>query len=209
MIFVAGGLLIIVVEYINNYKVGVVGFVMFTLPREVVAGIISGEVDYNLISGDSGNEGMKGFLFEDQARVNAMLERNHIPQCAVSEKDCLKNDCTLYKDGQIGKLDFGWVCREYKVNFPDASFDSRRVRWRVGTDKIDFVASLENVQALEKQGARHHCLGCNRLYNQKPKEWYEDGHGGRFLEMCGCGSDLFDDIGGLLERLSGTLSEDS
>jgi hypothetical protein len=35
------------------------------------------------------------------------------------------------------------------------------------------------------------CLGCNKAYKQKPTEQYEDGHGGRRLEMCSCGCDLF------------------
>jgi hypothetical protein len=35
------------------------------------------------------------------------------------------------------------------------------------------------------------CLGCNKAYKKKPTEQYEDGHGGRQLEMCSCGCDLF------------------
>lgn len=35
------------------------------------------------------------------------------------------------------------------------------------------------------------CLRCGRIYKEPPIVTYADGHGGRLLEMCGCGSDLF------------------
>ena len=35
------------------------------------------------------------------------------------------------------------------------------------------------------------CMGCGRVYKNSPTVEYEDGHGGRFLEMCSCGCDLF------------------
>jgi hypothetical protein len=37
-----------------------------------------------------------------------------------------------------------------------------------------------------------YCLQCKTAYKKKPTEQYEDGHGGRRLEMCPCGCDLFD-----------------
>lgn len=35
------------------------------------------------------------------------------------------------------------------------------------------------------------CLGCNTAYKKKPTQDYNDGHGGRDIEMCRCGCDLF------------------
>lgn len=42
-----------------------------------------------------------------------------------------------------------------------------------------------------KLGYQIYCLGCSAVYKSTPTEQYEDGHGGRQLEMCRCGSDLF------------------
>ena len=36
-----------------------------------------------------------------------------------------------------------------------------------------------------------YCLKCNTVSKTKRTEQYEDGHGGRRLEMCKCGCDLF------------------
>lgn len=40
----------------------------------------------------------------------------------------------------------------------------------------------------------YQCLGCGRYYNIPPKVMYEDGHKGRMIEMCQCGSDLFSNL---------------
>lgn len=42
-----------------------------------------------------------------------------------------------------------------------------------------------------KEGYTVYCIGCNTPYRHTPTEQYEDGHGGRRLEMCRCGCDLF------------------
>lgn len=41
------------------------------------------------------------------------------------------------------------------------------------------------------KGYRFYCPGCSRPYRELPTQQYEDGHGGRQLAMCRCGSDLF------------------
>ena len=41
------------------------------------------------------------------------------------------------------------------------------------------------------KGYEVYCIGCSKVYRMPPTEQYEDGHGGRQLPMCGCGSDLF------------------
>ncbi|HCR41769.1 TPA: hypothetical protein DIV45_00105 [Patescibacteria group bacterium] len=40
----------------------------------------------------------------------------------------------------------------------------------------------------------YYCLNCNKVYKELPVENYEDGHGGRNLQMCKCGCDLFADL---------------
>lgn len=45
-------------------------------------------------------------------------------------------------------------------------------------------------EALVK-GFRVYCLDCFTVYRTIPTRQYEDGHGGRQLEMCRCGCDLF------------------
>lgn len=46
------------------------------------------------------------------------------------------------------------------------------------------------------EGYRRVCIGCNTVF--KPdcvrREMYEDGHGGRLIEMCRCGCDLIGHI---------------
>ena len=42
-----------------------------------------------------------------------------------------------------------------------------------------------------KSGYICYCAKCNTAYKNVPTEQYEDGHGGRQLEMCRCGCDLF------------------
>jgi len=44
------------------------------------------------------------------------------------------------------------------------------------------------------EGYKWYCLKCNTVFKDKPTQNYEDGHGGRLLEMCRCGSDLFDKL---------------
>lgn len=61
-------------------------------------------------------------------------------------------------------------------------------------ETVRFVLDEERKKELKKfikQGYKYKCLGCGMIYKNRRKEWYEDGHGGRFIEMCKCGSDLF------------------
>lgn len=53
--------------------------------------------------------------------------------------------------------------------------------------------SLTREQAKE-EGYVWFCLACHKIYKEKRTEQYEDGHGGRKLEMCSCGCDLFDKL---------------
>ncbi len=41
------------------------------------------------------------------------------------------------------------------------------------------------------KGYWYYCFSCSRVYKTKPTQQYEDGHGGRGLELCRCGCDLF------------------
>ena len=125
---------------------------MFTLPKGVVLKIISGGIDCDSVPWNGDNEVSKGYKFEDQARVNLRLEKNYVAKCSVLEGDCKKEGCVLFVSGQMGKIDDGWVCREFKVDFPDAPFDARGLRWRVGTDKIDLAKSLKEIERLRRRG---------------------------------------------------------
>jgi len=63
--------------------------------------------------------------------------------------------------------------------------------------------NLRKLEQWEKEGYQWVCFGCNTVYKQKPQELYENGHGGRFIDMCRCGSDLFGEIDyviGLVKR---------
>ena len=179
---------------------------MFTLPNDVVKKIIQDELDYDgaitlpITEEVKNNEIVKGHKFEDQAKRNLSLEQNYTPICSVLEEKCKKQDCVLFHEGNIGKIGEAWVCREYKVDFPEAPFDSRYHVPRVGVSDIDFDKTLDNFKKFKEQGAKYVCLGCNKPYETKRTEPYEDGHGGRMLEMCVCGSDLFEEITHFIER---------
>lgn len=41
------------------------------------------------------------------------------------------------------------------------------------------------------KGYRMFCVECNRIYREAPTRQHEDGHGGRQMQMCRCGCDLF------------------
>lgn len=43
-------------------------------------------------------------------------------------------------------------------------------------------------------GYKYYCPGCNKVFKEIPKENYEDGHGGRQINMCRCGCDLVVDL---------------
>ena len=173
---------------------------MFVISKETVRNILSGELDYDKRPYDEDNEVNKGWHFEDQARVNLALEKNHEAVCSALEKACSRESCALYKLG-TGKMKDGWACREYKIDFPSAPFDSRFHVALIGNEKVNAKDTIDNLMELERQGTRFVCLNCYRAYEKKPEEIYEDGHGGRYLEMCPCGSDLFESIREFMELL--------
>jgi hypothetical protein len=54
--------------------------------------------------------------------------------------------------------------------------------------RLDQLGTREKMIA---EGCKYYCLNCHICYVHIPVEIYEDGHGGRLLNMCKCGSDLF------------------
>ncbi len=50
---------------------------------------------------------------------------------------------------------------------------------------------IEHLKNLKARGYDFVCSDCYLAYKEKPTKTYEDGHGGRLLEICGCGSDIF------------------
>jgi hypothetical protein len=178
---------------------------MFRLSSDTVKKIILKEIDYNSLPYDGDNEVNKGFHFEDQARVNLNLQGNHTPICMALETECKKSSCDFYAN-KSGKIKNGWICREYQVDFPSALFDSRHHTPFIGDDEIDKGETIKNFKKFEQLGAKYVCLQCKTPYQNKPKQPYKNGHGGRMLEMCGCGSGLFDDIDSFLINMEKEVS---
>ena len=52
-------------------------------------------------------------------------------------------------------------------------------------------ARQQRIKELMAEGYQWRCLKCNTVFKEKRVELFEDGHGGRSLEMCRCGCDLF------------------
>ena len=187
---------------------------MFVLPNNLVKKIIKGDESYDSVFSEGEitetierNEVTKGYKFEDQAKVNLALEKNYSVMCSVLESECLKENCTLFKGDGAGKLKKGWVCREYKIDFPEAPFDSRYHVSHIGVGSVDFRGCLNQIEKLKDKGAKYICIGCHKTYETKRTELYEDGHGGRMLEMCTCGSDLFEDIDSFLKHYRDELKK--
>jgi len=59
---------------------------------------------------------------------------------------------------------------------------------------IDNQKIKEKIGELLTDGYRWQCLVCGLVYKNKPQEDYEDGHGGRSINMCHCGNDLFGEL---------------
>lgn len=173
---------------------------MFVLSKEMVKEVLEGKLNYNDIPCDQENEISKGYHFKDQARVNLALSKTCVAMCLALEKKCKMEACRLFAR-KSGNIPNGWVCREFQIDFPEATFDARFHVPFIGVDKLDREETKKRFEELKTNGANYVCLGCKRVYANKPTQWQEDGHGGGDLEMCSCGSDLFDSIGSFIEKL--------
>lgn len=61
-------------------------------------------------------------------------------------------------------------------------------------ETLKFVVDEEaqkEIRKLMDQGYKWCCLKCGTVSKEKRVELYEDGHGGRSIDMCSCGCDLF------------------
>jgi len=61
-------------------------------------------------------------------------------------------------------------------------------------ETIQFIVDEKQKRALNKlidKGYTCKCVSCGKFYKEPPQEWYDDGHGGRNIDMCPCDSDLF------------------
>ena len=72
-------------------------------------------------------------------------------------------------------------------------------------EKLEY--NLKKLEGFKKEGYGWVCLGCNTVYRQKPERFYEDGHGGRYIETCSCDSDLFDTVDGIIGTINGQISK--
>lgn len=63
---------------------------------------------------------------------------------------------------------------------------------------------MAKLREVYEKGYRRVCIACNTVFkpDEVRTEDYEDGHGGRSLEMCRCGCDL---IGYIVEGEDGKL----
>jgi hypothetical protein len=175
---------------------------MFRLPRSYLRQMLEEGTEERPINDN--NEVAKGFHFEDQARVNTKFEGRYPLKCMALDEICTKEGCVHFTRN-TGKLEDGWACREYAVDFPDAPFDSRHHVTIVGLDKPDFDATMENVRALTSQGAKDFCMYCYTPYATKPGHSYNGG----WLEICPCGSDLFMGPDQFIEILEGWKKKDN
>jgi hypothetical protein len=64
---------------------------------------------------------------------------------------------------------------------------------------------ISKLEKFKGEGYTEVCIACRIVYKQVPTQHYEDGHGGRDLEMCSCGSDLFNSIDKTISGLSEKL----
>ncbi len=173
---------------------------MFVRSKETVRDILEGVLDYGKLPYNGQNEKFKGYMFEVQAGVNERLSR-YRSNCLALGEECRKEKCLLYKN-KIGKNRKGWVCREFQVDYPSAPFNSRFHVIFIGNEKIDKEKTMGHLEYLKKQGAKYICMGCKNVYEEKPGEVYEDGHGSQYIDMCPCGSDIFLTLKSFLKRYS-------
>jgi hypothetical protein len=68
-------------------------------------------------------------------------------------------------------------------------------------------SNLKKLEDLKKEGYKYVCMGCNTVYKEKPERWYEDGHGGRYIDMCRCDCDLFGTVDGIMNIIKEQISK--
>ncbi|AKM83552.1 hypothetical protein A2422_01625 [Candidatus Woesebacteria bacterium RIFOXYC1_FULL_31_51] len=90
----------------------IIPYAIWPESNQNVAGVISGEIDYDSLPVDESNEFHKGGLFTEQQDI--ILENNgKEPLCEAQDlKPCLKEECELY-NANLGPP----VCREFKIAF--------------------------------------------------------------------------------------------
>lgn len=123
---------------------------MFIVSSKIVKGIIEGRIDYNGLPYDKENEIVKGYKFEEQAKVNLSLCVKYNPVCLTTGKPCGKDDCVLFTH-KSGKVLKGWACKEYQIDFPRAPFDQRYHVTFIGNDKIDAKETNKHLLDLKKE----------------------------------------------------------
>jgi len=85
-----------------------------------------------------------------------------------------------------------WWHLTLKSHSGELVFETRARHLATVQDARDDWLRSDRGQKREEEGYR--CLGCGRVFESVPTERYEDGHGGRQLDMCRCGCDLFEAV---------------
>jgi len=166
---------------------------MFVLPTETVKGIVEGRLNYEkILPYNEENESEKTARMEDQAKTNLALAEAHRPICRASGKSCKKN-CPLFINKHL-RTENGWVCKEFKVYFPNAPFDSGLHFAYVGISIENPEETRKNLKKLERHGAKHVCEKCGRVYARIPVR-------DRAITCDSCGDSHFVSVRLFIEKL--------
>jgi len=171
---------------------------LFCLSDETVKEIIDKKTNYENVPKDKENEKIKEANLEKQARVNFLLEKAYSHVCKAIQEACRKENCLLYGIIKIDEKQ-GWACREYKVDFPDADFDSRYHVPLVGEDRVNVLATIKHLETLKEKGARFYCVSCGQVYGKTREELKKEGK--RDSDVCNCEDFLFKPIENFIDFL--------
>lgn len=93
-------------------ELGIMQYSIWPESNQNVAGVISGEINYDFLPVDEENEFYKGTTFTEQQDI-ILRNNGKEPLCEAQDiKPCLKEECVLY-NSKLGPP----VCREFKIAF--------------------------------------------------------------------------------------------
>ena len=166
---------------------------MYVRSQESVKSILEGQMEFNELS-NTLNEMIKTWLYKDQAHMNRLLS-SHSPICRALKCECRKDDCVFFQKN-IADFEDGWICKEFQVNYPSASFDSRVHVTFIGEDTIDLQKTKDHLKYLMLEGARFICTDCKCVYQNIPQSINGNYQSEKstFINLCDCGSEVFEPL---------------
>lgn len=167
---------------------------MFLRSQDVIKGVLNGLISSQELPQNKQNEMFKSWLFKDQAQMNIDLSA-HVPICRALGYECMKEECVFFKNNIAGSEE-KWVCGEFQIDYPSASFDSRVHITFIGEDTIDMDKTREHLLYLMLQGARFICTGCKCVYQNIPQSitGYDQFAKPLYNNLCDCGSEIFEPL---------------